>query len=326
VLPGLSGGGLIRSRLAAVWRSGPPAILLIAALGAAVGVATIYVDWPFPEKTDAFTSTGEYALWAFLFTVQTALWALALIPFLASLEELWRFGRWRRTIVITLSAAVAVAAFLAATWGAELDSPLPNHEWKLRLIVSVGAAVALVGGLGMALVHDGALRLAEAPLDDESARRAAIGEYLLLREHLQRLLAVEGAIIGAAVLTTAAMRNAILAYADKVMDKPWQFPPGTDVPTFPAEYVLIYGATFSILLALLWAPIYARLVAAGARLRADAVGEEPAPGESWLDWYGRRKQMDGVLGLEASALANFRAGVAILTPLASGLLGILFEF
>jgi len=160
------------------------------------------------------------------------------------------------------------------------------------------------------------------------AHERAIADFALLREHLQRLLAIMGAIIGAAILATAALRNAIVAFADRVTMHPWQFPGIVGhagfPPAFPSEQVLIYGAVMSIVLALFWAPIYALLITVGTALR-DATIEGRKDGESLPDWDERRARYGEFLGLEATTMTSFRAGVAILTPLASALLGLLFK-
>jgi hypothetical protein len=186
---------------------------------------------------------------------------------------------------------------------------------KLTVIAIIGSAIAIAGGLGMALVHAGLTQLTRDDVGSDTARDTAIKDLFLLREQLERLLAIEGAIIGAAVLATAALRNAVLAYGEKVE---------TEATWFPPEYVLIYGAAFSILLALVWAPIYSLLITVSGRLRDAAIGGHPA-NESWTDWHERRKKFEDFLGLQTTATANFRSGVAILTPLASGLLGLLFD-
>jgi hypothetical protein len=303
------------------WQPGPPTVIGIAGLGAAFGVGVLYVDWPFPDEADAFTSTGEYGLWLFLLAAQTALWALALLPLAASLRAVWRFGErnWR---VIASTGSLALALLLIAvgtrfvsTSFPEINYPLPSHGVKLTVIAIIGSAIAIAGGLGMALVHAGLRQITRNDVGSDTARDKAIKDLFLLREHLERLLAIEGAIIGAAVLATAALRNAVLAYGEKVE---------TEATSFPPEYVLIYGAAFSILLALVWAPIYSLLITVSGRLRDAAVGEHPADA-SWTDWHERRKKFEDFLGLQTTASASFRSGVAILTPLASGLLGLLFD-
>jgi hypothetical protein len=302
------------------WQPGPAEVIAVALVGAGFGFGVLYVDWPFPDDAAAFTSTGEYGLWLFLLCAMTALWALALLPLAASLRIVWQFGEgnWGRVIVSTASLAVvllliAVGSRFVSTSFPEINYPLPSHGAKLMVIAGVGSVIAIAGGLGMALVHAGLVRVARDDLSSEAARDRAIPNLFLLREQLERLLAIEGAILGAAILQVAALRNAVLAYGQKSEAEPTSFPP---------EYVLVYGAAFSILLALVWAPIYSLLIAAGARVRDAAT--KRAENESWLDWHERRTRFEDLVGFQSTPSASFRSGVAILTPLASSLLGLLF--
>jgi hypothetical protein len=295
---------------------GPAAVLVIGLFGGAVGAAVIYIDWPFPQSADPFTKTGPFFLWLFLLCAQTALWALALIPIVESLRVLWRFGEsnWGRVALSAGSLALALLLVSVAGWRVReafpYEFPLPYGQEKLRMMAAIGGAVAISAGLGMALVHAGLTRLARDDVSSEDARDQGISDLLLLREHLQRLLAIEGAIIGAAVLATAALRNAVLAYSS--------------TQPFPRELVLMYGGAFSIVLALFWAPIYGLLLTVGARIRDSAVGERGAD-EPWADWHDRRVSFEDVIGLKTTASASFRSAVAILTPLGSALLGLLFD-
>jgi hypothetical protein len=167
--------------------------------------------------------------------------------------------------------------------------------------------VAGAGVFGILIIHTGLTQLGRVNLGTEPSRDEAILDLLVLREHLQRLLTLEGAILGVGVLAAAALRNAVLA-AEPALD-------------FPKELVLIQGAGFSMFIALIWAPTYGRLVTVAARLRDSAVGSR-AEGETWADWHKRRQGFDEFVGL-GSATASFRSGVAIFTPLASSLVGLL---
>jgi hypothetical protein len=294
---------------------GPAAVLAIALFAASAGAGVLYLDWPFPSEDRAFTATGQYFLWISILCAQAALWAVAIFPIAASLRVLWRFGEnsWGRVILATCSIGVAwvliaVASALART-SLRYEVRFPYVGAKLAVFVGVGGAVAISALLGMVLVHRGLTRLART-VGSEVDRDTFINDLLLLREHLQRLLAIEGAIIGAAVLAYAALRNAVLAASPE--------------QAFPPELVLIYGGAFSIALALVWAPIYGIFVAVGTRLSEGVIGER-AEDESWADWRQRRKTFDDAIDLHASATASFRSALAILTPLGSALLGLLFN-
>jgi hypothetical protein len=139
-----------------------------------------------------------------------------------------------------------------------------------------------------------------------------IAAHIRLRELLQILLAVEGAIIGAALLATAGLRNAIVAWSH-------------DPTRLPGELVLAYGIAASALLAVAYGPVYARLSATAARL-VDRAFELPEPTERiWDDLTRRRRELGELLQTRTSTAASFRSGVAILTPLGGALIGLLLK-
>ncbi len=94
---------------------------------------------------------------------------------------------------------------------------------------------------------------------------------------------------------------------------------------FPPEYVLLHGAYFTGLLALVYVPTYTRLVAAGGDI-LDSVFPVTAPGvelSRLAEWQSNRKSLEELLQLRTGALDNLRASVTILAPLASGTVSVL---
>ena len=114
-------------------------------------------------------------------------------------------------------------------------------------------------------------------------------------------LAIAGGIIGLATLATGALRNAVLAVHLR----------------FDAYYLLLYGLYFTGVLAVAFAPSYLAMRNTGARLR-DRSFPLPDPNDSsCFDVLTKRKSFDDLIQLNLWASATFKAGVAILAPLAS---------
>ena len=120
--------------------------------------------------------------------------------------------------------------------------------------------------------------------------------------------------IGAAVLATGGLRNAVLAYSAS---------PGAHAVDFPREFVLMYGIFYSAVLALVYVPTYARLSEVGRAIRDRSLPAPEMTDQSWTRRYEARTRADEFLQLGLSTSQSFRAGVAILTPLAGSLLGLL---
>jgi len=93
----------------------------------------------------------------------------------------------------------------------------------------------------------------------------------------------------------------------------------------PFDFVLLYGGFFSLLLALIYVPTFLELQAGGRRVR-NLAADLPAPtDESFDDVYTRRKNLGELLQLEVSTSSSLRAGVAILAPLTTSLIGLLLK-
>lgn len=283
-----------------------PEWVALALVGAATGIGVVRLEGFGPEK---FAESGQFRLWLFLIAAQTALWAIAAasLTILANQETLE--GAWpdRRGAVVAYVVAAAVPLFgfvaIVAVLGG-VKNPLPDHTWKLVGLYTLGTIVALIGVAVFALIS--------VCLQDEGARgtAAAIARYVELRRLLQRVLTIEGAILAAAVLAAGALRNAIVAYPHYRS-------------AYPREYVFIVGAYFTLILALLYAPVYAKLLQVGrANLDAACPLVEPTSPE-WLAAYEKREKLGQYLQLEVTTGSSFQAGIAILAPLTSALVALL---
>ena len=138
-------------------------------------------------------------------------------------------------------------------------------------------------------------------------------EVLLdLRAYLQRFITLLGAMVTLAALAKGALRQAILAT-------------GGNASEFPPEYVLLQGAYFTGLLALVYIPTYSILAAVGADL-VDSVYPVTAPDLDWdnlSEWQANRKSLEELLQLRSGAIHNLRASVSILAPVATSVVSVL---
>ena len=136
---------------------------------------------------------------------------------------------------------------------------------------------------------------------DDKVDAAVVETFLSLQRDLNTMLAIAGGIIGLATLATGALRNAVLAVHLR----------------FDAYYLLLYGLYFTGVLAVAFAPSYLAMRNTGARLR-DRSFSLPDPNDSsCFDVLTKRKSFDDLIQLNLWASATFKAGVAILAPLAS---------
>jgi hypothetical protein len=168
-----------------------------------------------------------------------------------------------------------------------------------------------------------------------------------LRTELTTLLAITALLIGLATLASGALREAVLAENRLPAYRPVAISciaeqTGVSEGTVRAEfgkfsdsypeclkwqfdrrYVLAYGLLFSAVLALAFAPAFVVMRRAGDGLRDDSYPLlEPTDG-AFFEVVEKRRAFDTLLQTNLSSTVAFKAGAAILTPLAASLVSTL---
>ena len=313
-------------RSATTFSQGTGGLLSLAFLGGLIGVAVAIGDagilWM--ETGDCrgdtrfgstytgahcdFVENPQSVIWFAVVGMQAALLGALARPIRRTLKELASEGQTDGALGAVTVLTMLVLAPSAVLWGLLVEArPLPAQTAKMSVLVLLVAGVALAGAVGILRVE----RLVRGLVHDSAGDRGDLVRYLRLREVLQRLLSIEGAILASAILASAAFRNAVAATgADAARD-------------FPIEYVLVYGAYFSAVLALIYAPTYLRLQALGATLRDQFVDLSDPADARWSDRYAKWKDLGELLRLETTVIESFRGGVAIVAPLGTSVVGAL---
>jgi hypothetical protein len=277
-------------------------------VGFAAGAALVLINVHGSEDSSQFLSHGEAQLWMILLAVQPAFWA-------AVTSYTWKMARHylprRRQDLERIAASVAVIFVLligqpvAYRLAQGKVNPLWGWSWKLPALTAAGFfLVGLPSLLGILGVQAFAVRNLGASIQDSD-----IEGFIELRDNLNRFLALLGATIGLAVLSTGALRHAVLA-----------FKPGLDLP---AETILEYGGFLSLLLAFAYAPANHMLIRLGLRIREVLLPERPPPKDPRFgDWYSTRKNLTELLQLEIGTFQRLRTAVLILSPMLSAALSL----
>jgi hypothetical protein len=228
--------------------------------------------------------------------------------------QLWRQLAWYWGVLSLV--LVIMAAF--ASWygpivlGGRLDVPLPGYSVRVVPVFVGGVVGILFAGSGMVLVGVAAGRTPRS-----------VGFLVELRSKLLLFLGFAAFVVLVAVISTSALRRALIA-----------FDPETWTRKFPTSNLLLYGAFFSVLIALLFVPAYLALQAAGRSLVEEVVplpdatpsgrpsasdpGSTPANGGfPSHTWFERRSDLSDLLGLNTSVVGALGAAFAVLTPVAA---------
>lgn len=144
-----------------------------------------------------------------------------------------------------------------------------------------------------------------------------IKRFLIYRRILQQLLTINATIIGLSTLSAGAMRNAIL-----------QTEVGVEVPM---EYVLIYGVYFTFILSVTYLPAYLLSLKVGKLVvehhwSMKACEDLHINQDSWIKWYGHRKQFQEFLGLDDSAVSHLQKSFSIFTPAIGSIVSLLIGY
>lgn len=111
-----------------------------------------------------------------------------------------------------------------------------------------------------------------------------------------------GALLSGFILSSAALRAVGLASGV------------TTESQYPFVYVLILGAYYTLLIAILYLPAYLSLVSVGRHL-LDFFFALPTPdSDRWAEKYSDRKQLEELLELKVTGVQRFATSIVLLSP------------
>jgi hypothetical protein len=291
-------------------------------MGFVIGLYILTWDnfWPFRPTgapRDNFLRSPEAMVWVFLIAAQFAFWFTAL-----PVEWYWRSAvrnTFQVHFTLEMWAKLVLALLLFALPATLMAGILPathviaHHHSKILIVnlVSVLAAFVAVEGIWYVRSALGVRSWSGNTAIGGQPEKDTVKDYLLLRESLHQFITFLGAMIGLATLAKGASRHAFVATGGSPAD-------------YPPEYVLLHGAYFTGLLALVYMPTFSRLMDVGKDLLDSILPLSPDLDlKNLTDWQAKRKDLEELLQLRANALENLRASVSILAPLASSAISIL---
>ena len=260
----------------------------------------------------------ELGAWKVLIASQVAAWTLflafgirGLVRLEASIDEwshpgLARRNRWQRETILflvlvygTLSAMLVIGGF------AKLQNPrlLADQSRKIALLHVVAGAASSPFLIGLKRIQlyaedDG---LWPGSADD-------IGRLQVLRRYLRSATAAMGTIVALAVVSTGALRNAVVAVGK--------------IP-LPQEFVLIYGAFLTGVVGAVYVYVFSA-IEARARSILQTAAPLPDPDVASADHFSAvvklRGELADVLELGGDPRKNLEGLIAVFAPLLGALI------
>ncbi len=264
----------------------------LAVVGFAAGVAVLVADVLIDPNADAMSKAvvrapGFY-LWAIADGVLLALWLILLMPVFQHIKAV----KGERTIpskLWGLLALLLVAALLPSIL-LEPAGPLSHHALKLAFLTTAGVSVGIFALVGLWLI----IGRLEHERESKLIGTAYIKELMHMRRQMNFFLGVLGVEIGTAILATGARRfaqiSAYKAFPDVFEGTEWT------ADAFTIEFLLAYGAYYSVLLAIVYLPVHVRFnQVAGAFIDSyRPLPADPANAD-WSAWAADREAMGDTL-------------------------------
>jgi hypothetical protein len=248
--------------------------------------------------------TPEFTFWVGLVAATAVLFAF-LFAHAAPVAARWRelgVPLWRPVLVYVLFAAVLVTfRWQAGSPVAHLRPTTAVAVSQALFVVGVVAAAPAVLGLWSNATR---VRRAFDPADGRPRRADEVLRDLVdCRRGNTTCLAVLALVVSASVVNAGGQRRAFLATGTRPQD-------------FPPEWVLLYGAIFTGISLLLYAPVFVAWRSACRRF-VDDVCPLPADARPTEDWVASRTRLVQVLGADTSVAKTATAAFGILAPLAT---------
>jgi hypothetical protein len=262
------------------------------------------------DEPSPLEARASLVVWMALFAATAGLAAVAGVRSVATIRELRPRPTWQ--LAALSLGAIAVLAFpfilflvLAELVNFEFGAFDRLHLDEIRRINPVIAVLTAPAVIGLVVVGYVVSTRPGLGLD----------ELASLGSRMHRLVGMLGAILAVAVLTTAARWQAI------------DMLPGGE--SLPSTAVLVWGAVFALVLAVLYLPVYQLWATATEREIAEEVKRQ-LPNQALGGTAGFRapelalkKELDATLGV-GGALRSLQGSVAVLAPVIAAAVSSLF--
>lgn len=279
-----------------------PYLLVLAVVVSGIfGVIALRLKVNETEASKEFANTPSYAIW-----VASVSGVLMLATFLTGLawrdfQRAWRLaGETTRYRAITAYAVVGIATIFGTFWViSPLYTSLFFFNWRALTLSIVTLVASATCFCGLLLINGIAHKRAASRAFDSMSAGESIRELMKMRSDLRKFLICTAIIITAIMVSLGALRNALNAYYE------------TDLtPTG----ILVFGAIFAGVLAMISIPAYVAWRASAQALRDDLY-PLPRDGRPSKEWYQGRSNFETLLEMQVGTGQRFAVLAGIASPI-----------
>lgn len=288
----------------------PLAVILLSLAGGAVGAGVLLYRARSTEASATFVDSPQFLVWLFLISLTMVVIFVSFPVVVQSLWKLWSYLPGNEREIVASALLIAFLVLVPLPFGLpERFYVLAGHRAKMALLLLLGLGVALPAMVGIWLVH-AALRV---DFKQIQADHTSITAYLRRRGQLQRFFGVLGGLISLLTLDTGALRNAVI---NSGLAEPSEF---------PTEWVLVYGAFFTVLVAVSYIPTYTYLTLVGRRICDAFFPLADVNPESVGEWHANRRSLEQILRVQEGVSERLQASLVVFAPLLSGIISVLLS-
>jgi len=212
-------------------------------------------------------------------------------------------------LVVSIVAYLLVAAVVfAMLTGYRIEGALETVPLAMRPLYVVAEIAAAPAVLGLWLTHARLQQFDQQLSQWAEKSEALLAELMTSRANLGRCLAGLSFIASTGLINTAALRTAYLAH-------------GVPSGKFPSSAVLLYGASITTIVALIYVPAF---LAWRERVThvIDMVYPTPTDARPTEEWTNGRARLRELLGADTTIGRTLGTASGILAPLAVSFLGL----
>ncbi len=247
-------------------------------------------------------------LWLIFIIAQAVLWFLCAFYLVSGLVRISKGATEPKSLLggattLLLPPGLLLIAFIAQQFFS--PPPLPPTmlgSYNISRLHWFGAIGMLVAGWAvwqMYLIS----AVWEAEFASSQPQVEKVPRYVERREDVLRLLFLAAAVLALGTIAGAALRNAV--NTDRQSDY------------FAEEYVIIYGAVYSLLLLVAYVPVYTNFFSTGVKIRDILCGKPPASATEFKPWKETRDAINETLGLTLNGAAALGPPLAAMLPVLS---------